>query len=83
MCIRDSILPEHKELVVTPKPEYGEPSTWTNLEQIKKAISDGEIHPFDAKMAVAAGLSKGLDVVSKHFETNPETLDRVNELMKS
>ena len=81
--IEHIILPEHKELVVTPKPEYGEPSRWTNLEQIKKAISDGEIHPFDAKMAVAAGLSKGLDVVSKHFETNPETLDRVNELMKS
>lgn len=81
--IEHIILPEHNELVVTPKPEYGEPSTWNDLDRIKKAISSGEIHPFDVKMAVAAGLSKGLDVVSKHFEANPETLERVNELMKS
>ena len=81
--IEHIILPEHNELVVTPKPEYGEPSTWNDLDRIKKAISSGEIHPFDVKMAVAAGLSKGLDVVSKHFEANPETLQRVNELMKS
>ena len=80
--IQHIILPEHGELVITPKPEYGEPSTWNDLDSIKQAIASGEIHPFDAKMAVANGLSRGLDAVTKHFEEKPETLERVNELTK-
>ena len=80
--IQHIILPEHGELTITPKPEYGEPSTWNDLVSIKQAIASGEIHPFDAKMAVANGLSRGLDAVTKHFEEKPETLERVNELTK-
>ncbi|MBS72889.1 MAG: tyrosine--tRNA ligase [Euryarchaeota archaeon] len=80
--IQHIILPEHGELTITPKPEYGEPSTWNDLDSIKQAIASGEIHPFDAKMAVANGLSRGLDAVTKHFEEKPETLERVNELTK-
>ena len=68
--------------MITPQPEYGEPSTWNDLDSIKQAIASGEIHPFDAKMAVANGLSRGLDAVTKHFEEKPETLERVNELTK-
>ena len=80
--IQHIILPELGELVITPKPEYGEPSTWNDLDSIKQAIASGKIHPFDAKMAVANGLSRGLNAVTKHFEDNPETLERVNELTK-
>ncbi|RAH13186.1 MAG: tyrosine--tRNA ligase [Methanobacteriota archaeon] len=80
--IQHIILPELGELVITPKPEYGEPSTWNDLDSIKQAIASGKIHPFDAKMAVANGLSRGLNAVTKHFENKPETLERVNELTK-
>ena len=80
--IQHIILPELGELVITPKPEYGEPSTWNDLDSIKQAIANGKIHPFDVKMAVANGLSRGLNAVTKHFEDNPETLERVNELTK-
>ena len=80
--IEHIILPEFGEVVVTPKPEFGEPSTWTDLDSFKSAVADGTLHPFDAKMGVAAGLSRGLAVVSEHFEANPETLERVNELTK-
>jgi tyrosyl-tRNA synthetase len=80
--IQHIILPEFGEVVVTPKPEFGEASTWTDLDSIKAAVADGTLHPFDAKMGVAAGISRGLAVVSEHFEAAPETLDRVNELTK-
>lgn len=76
------ILPEFGEVIVTPKPEFGEPSTWTNLEDFKVAVSDGTLHPFDAKMGVASGLARGLEAIASHFDKNPETLERVNELTK-
>ena len=78
--IEHIVFPEFGEVVITPKPEYGNPSTWDDLDSFKKAISNGEIHPFDAKMGVAASLSKGLESVANHFEKNPETLERVNQL---
>jgi len=68
--------------LVTPKPEFGEPSTWTTLDDFKSAVSDGTLHPFDAKMGVAAGISKGLQSIANYFENNPEKLDRVTELTK-
>ena len=80
--IEHIILPEFGEVVVTPKPEFGEPSTWTDLDSFRNAVADGSLHPFDAKMGVAAGLSRGLAVVSNYFEANPDTLERVNQLTK-
>ena len=80
--IEHIILPEFGEVVVTPKPEFGEPSTWNDLESFRSAVADGTLHPFDAKMGVAAGLSRGLAVVSDYFDANPDTLDRVNQLTK-
>ena len=80
--IQHIILPEFGEVVVTPKPEFGQPSTWTDLELFKSAVADGTLHPFDAKMGVAAGVSRGLKAVASHFESNPDTLERVNELTR-
>ena len=80
--IENIILPEFGEVVVTPKPEFGEPSTWTDIESFKAAVADGSLHPFDAKMGVAAGIARGLEAVASHFESHPETLERVNELTK-
>ena len=80
--IQHIILPEFGEVVVTPKPEFGQPSTWTDLESFKSAVADGTLHPFDAKMGVAAGVSRGLKAVASHFESNPDTLERVNEMTR-
>ena len=82
VLIQYIILPEFGEVVVTPKPEFGQPSTWTDLESFKSAVADGTLHPFDAKMGVAAGVSRGLKAVASHFESNPDTLERVNELTR-
>ena len=80
--LEEIILPEFGEVIVTPKPEFVEHSVWNDLESFRNAISDGTLHPFDAKMGVAAGISRGLRAVSEYFESNPETLDRVNQLTK-
>ena len=78
--IEHIVLPEQGSLEVVPNPEYGEPSTWTDLTAIKAAISDGTLHPFDVKMAVASGISSGLSCVSEFFANNPETLMALESL---
>tara|TARA_B100000459_G_scaffold146767_1_gene113906 strand:+ start:668 stop:1813 length:1146 start_codon:yes stop_codon:yes gene_type:complete len=76
------VLPEWGEIIVTPNPKFGEPSTWTELEDFKAAVADGRLHPLDAKLGVADGISRGLQSISEHFEKNPETLDAVSSLRK-
>ena len=77
------LLPEFGEIVVTPNPKFGEPSTWTDLEAFRAAVMDGTLHPLDAKFGVADGLAKGLEALASHFEANPETLDKVTALINS
>tara|TARA_B100000609_G_C17206219_1_gene431090 strand:- start:1675 stop:2178 length:504 start_codon:yes stop_codon:yes gene_type:complete len=74
------ILPEQGHITVTPKPEYGEPSTYDSLEGFITAVKSGEIHPLDAKFAVADAISAGLESMRNHFESNPSLLDAVNEI---
>tara|TARA_B100001029_G_C15020797_1_gene430417 strand:- start:333 stop:1397 length:1065 start_codon:yes stop_codon:yes gene_type:complete len=74
------ILPEQGQITVTPKPEYGEPSTYDSLEGFIAAVKSGSIHPLDAKFAVADAISSGLESMRSHFEENPELLDAVNEI---
>ena len=73
------ILPEQGQITVTPKPEYGDPSTYDSLEGFISAVKSGEIHPLDAKFAVADALSAGLAALHTYFETNSDVLDAVNE----
>ena len=32
------------EIIVTPNPKFGEPSTWRSLESFKAAVADGTLH---------------------------------------
>lgn len=73
------VLPEFGQLTVTPNPEYGEPSTWSDIAAFKAAVADASIHPLDAKFAVADALSSGLADLAEHFAANPEKLDAVVE----
>jgi tyrosyl-tRNA synthetase len=77
------VLPGAGELRVEPKPEFGEPSIWSDIDAFVAAVGDGSIHPFDAKMAVARGLAEVLAPVASHFEANSALLDAVNELTGS
>ena len=69
------VFPEFGHIQVTPNPKFGEPSTWNNLESFKAAVMDGTLHPFDAKMGVAAGVAAGLSSIAEHFEANPEAYE--------
>ena len=77
------VLPNNGQLLVEPKPEFGKPSTWNDLESFVSAVSNGEIHPFDAKMAVARGLTEVLSPVVEHFDGNSGLLDAVNKMTGS
>ena len=76
------VLAEFGEIVVTPDPRFGEPSTWTSLEAFRTAVMDGTLHPLDAKFGVADGIARGLSGVHAHFESDPALLDAVTELTK-
>ena len=73
-------MPRNGEVHVNPKPEFGEPSSWTDLDALIEAIGDGSVHPFDAKMAIANGLAEILEPISEHFTQNSELLDAVNQM---
>ena len=69
------VLPEFGHIQVTPNPKFGEPSTWKDLASFKAAVMDGTLHPFDAKMGIAAGVAAGLSSIAEHFEANPEAYE--------
>jgi len=75
------ILPEFGEIIVTPNPKFGEPSTWTNLDEFRNAVMNGKLHPLDAKFGIADGISRGLEKVSTHFTDNPDLLDQVTAII--
>jgi len=77
------IMPKNGELHVNPKPEFGEPSSWSNLDALIEAVGDGTVHPFDAKMAIANGLAEILSPVTEHFTEKPQLLDAVNQMTGS
>ena len=74
------VFPEFGLILVTPNPKFGEPSTWDNLDSFKAAVMDGTLHPFDAKMGVAAGVAAGLSSIAEHFEQNPEAYEKMLEI---
>ena len=75
------VLPEQGVIHVTPNPKFGEPSQWNNLDAFRAAVSDGSLHPLDAKWGVADGLAAGLSSVASHFEAEPDLLEAVRTLM--
>ncbi|MAW22383.1 MAG: tyrosine--tRNA ligase [Euryarchaeota archaeon] len=74
------VFPEFGHVQVTPNPKFGEPSTWNDLESFKSAVMDGTLHPFDAKMGVAAGVAAGLSSIAQHFEVNPEAYQKMLDI---
>lgn len=74
------VLAEFGEIVVTPDPRFGEPSTWTTIEAFKNAVMDGTLHPLDAKFGVADGLARGVKTIEEHFEQHPDLLEAVTAL---
>lgn len=75
--IEHIILPEFGEITVTPKPEFGEPSTYFDINSIIDAVSNGSVHPIDAKFGVADAISKLLIPINEYFDSNPELLQKV------
>lgn len=71
------IIPRMGNIVVTPDPKYGAPSSFSNSGDFVSSVSEGNVHPLDAKIAVADTLSEILSPVSKYFQDNPELLERM------
>jgi len=78
--VQHLILPEQGSITVTPKPEYGNPSTYDSLSGFVDAVKSGDIHPLDAKFAVADAVSASLDQLREHFTSNSESLDSMSKI---
>ena len=76
------VLPEFGVVEVRPDPKSGTPSDWTNHSDFKQAVMSGELHPLDAKFAVADGLAKGLENVADYFAKHPELLNKVTSFVE-
>ena len=75
--IEHIILPEFGKITVTPKPEFGKPSTYLELESLIDAVSNGSIHPIDAKYGAADAISELLIPINEYFNENPELLEKI------
>ena len=67
-------------MTVTPKPEFGEPSEWSDIVELTKAVSNGDLHPFDLKMATADSLSGILEPLREHFDSNNQLMNKIIEI---
>ena len=74
------IMPKLGRIIVSPDPKYGKPSEWTDQQQFVDAVSNGEIHPLDAKMAVADALFEVLEPISQHFSDKQELIESINSI---
>ena len=74
------IIPKMGKITVSPDPKYGEASEWVDAQSFIDAVSDGTIHPLDAKMAVADALSEILSPISDHFSGKKDLLDSINNI---
>ena len=77
------IMPRMGKIVVTPDPKYGSPSSFFSSDDFVSSVSGGNVHPLDAKIAVADALFVILSPVSKHFQENPELLESMESLSES
>ena len=77
------ILPRLGSVKVTPDPKYGTPSEYFDLQSFSSAVSEGGIHPLDAKMAVADGLVEVLAPISEHFSSRTELMSAINSITGS
>ncbi len=66
-----------------PDPKYGVPSEYTDLHSFSSAVSEGTVHPLDAKMAVADGLAEVLAPISEHFSSRTELMSAMNSITGS
>ncbi len=74
------IIPKIGKITVSPDPKYGQISEWSNTQEFIEAVSNGVVHPLDAKMAVADGLSVVLEPISEYFSGKEELLDSINSI---
>lgn len=74
------IIPILGEISITPDPKYGEPSKFSNCQKFVDAVSDGTVHPLDAKIAVADSLSEILMPLSEYFQDNPEIIEIMDSI---
>ena len=74
------VLPKRGTITVSPNPKYGEPSDWDDLETFTAAVSEGLVHPLDAKIAIADCLSEVLEHVNLGLSRKLDLLEKMNDL---
>jgi len=74
------VFPSLQNIEVPRLLKYGGPLTFETYETLREAYLQGKVHPLDLKNGVAEALVKILEPVRKHFEKNPEPLEKVKKM---
>jgi len=74
------VFPKLEELEIPRPSKFGGPLTFGSYTSLREAYLQGEVHPLDLKNGVAEALVKILEPVRKHFERNPEPLEKIKKI---
>ena len=77
---RHIVFPQLGKIIVNPNPKYGNPSEWTDIDSFIKAVDDGLVHPFDAKMAISSSLAILLRPIQEYFSEKSDLLESMDEI---
>ncbi|MEM2110753.1 MAG: tyrosine--tRNA ligase [Candidatus Bathyarchaeia archaeon] len=74
----------HLGSLEVPRPsKYGGPMVFESYEALRGSYLNGEVHPLDLKNGVAEAIVEILKPVREHFEKNPKTLEKMEEIEAS
>lgn len=72
-----TVFPDRETMEITRPPKYGGSKTFENYEEVERAYAAGKLHPLDLKNSVAKALAAILKPAREHFQSHPQTLERM------
>ena len=70
------------ELKIERPDKFGGDIVFKSYLELEGAFTAKELHPMDLKTAVGSYINKLMKPVTKYFDSHPENLEQVTELMK-
>jgi tyrosyl-tRNA synthetase len=82
MLCKHVVIPRTGALNIERPEKFGGPVSFTDYNGIADSYFSGKLHPMDLKKGVAEGMIKALGPVRSYFESRPENLEAVKEVLR-
>lgn len=77
---KHAVFPNQENLTIERPAKYGGTQVFQTYVELEKAFGEGKVHPLDLKNGVAEALVSILEPVRRHFEKNPDLLEKMLKL---